>query len=342
MPHSVRTYSRSEILTGAARVVFAGLIWGLIPVFVRMSDGSTVVKIWIRVLTASLAMVLYLAMRSRLGDIRRLGRTKILEVIGQGAILAVNWMFFLHAIDGEGSVALAELLGYTSPVIVATLAPFVLKERFDARVFLPISLAIVGFTVMLAPGGFSLEGEAGIRALWGLCSAFTIATLNLRGKKIIQGVPGEVFLLLEHGTVLVLLAPLAIASMLRGGAPGDAASWLALIGGLGLLCTVIAGLIHLEGFRRIRVDHSAILCYTEPVSAILYTAALPVAAGVVPTLARALPEHPEPLGTWTLIGGALVVAAGVTIIKFETKPEIEPLAPIEFGPVSLIEEDEQQ
>lgn len=338
MPHNRKTYTRSEQFTGAARIVVAGLIWGLIPVFLRLSDGSTTVKIWTRVLAAAVVMFGYMALRGRVGEIRKLGRQRILMVMSQGVILGVNWMFFLNALDGAGSVALAELLGYTSPVLVALLAPMVLKERFDARVLISIALAIAGFTTMLAPGGFSLQGEAGVRALWGLCSALTIATLNLRAKKIVQGIPGDVFLFLEHSTAAALLTPFALYLIAVGKGPTTSVSWIALIGGLGVLCTVVAGLVHLEGFRRIRVDHSAVLCYTEPVSAILFTAALPFAAEVVPVLKAAIPAHPEVMGPWTIVGGALIVAAGVFIIRLQTSPEVEPLAQLELAPVVIMDE----
>lgn len=331
-------YSDRQRFVGALLVLGGALLWGLIPVFLRLADGATTTKIWIRIVSATAILFFVLIARGRLGHIKRLGTKKVRSVAIQGLLLAFNWMLFLHALDGSGSVALAELLGYTAPVLVALMAPLLFKERLDPRVFVAIALALGGLITILAPMGFSLKGEALTRGLLGLASAITIAGLNLRAKRIVSGVPGDVFLFIELSAASVALAPIAIPMMLRGQGPSDAISYGALIGGLALICTVTAGMIHLAGFRRIRVDHSAVICYAEPVSAILYTAALPAAAAYVPILGRAVPEHPEPFGILTIVGAALVVAAGVFIIRSQTTPEVEPVVAPEVAPVIIEEE----
>lgn len=337
-PSSEPRYSRRQRFSGALLVLTGALLWGLIPVFLRMSDGATTTKIWIRIVSAAVILFFVLVARGRLSAVRALGPKRIRSVAIQGLLLGFNWILFLHALDGGGSVALAELLGYTAPILVALFAPLLLKERLDRRVFIAIAIALMGLTAILAPMGLTLQGEAGRRGLLGLASAVTIAGLNLRAKRIVTGIAGDVFLFIELSAASVALAPLALPLMIRGEGPSDAVSYGALIGGLALVCTVTAGMIHLRGFRRIRVDHSAVLCYAEPVSAILYTAALPAAASIVPILGRAVPAHPEPFGIATLVGAALVVIAGVFIIRSQTTPEVEPVIAPAVAPVIIEEE----
>jgi drug/metabolite transporter (DMT)-like permease len=69
---------------------------------------------------------------------------------------------------------------------------------------------------------------------------------------------------------------------------------------LGLICTVVAYSLWIEGLRRVRVQHASILGYLEPVSAPLYALLL-------------LGEAPS---GWTVAGGVLIVAAGVMVVTF--------------------------
>lgn len=313
----IEQFTSRQKFIGGLRVIFSGLIWGLIPIFLRLTDGNTMVKVWMRVVVSFIAMVVYMFARGRFHLIYKVKRSVFIDVGIQGALLAANWVFFLFALDGAGSVALGELLGYTSPIFIALLAPIVLKEKLDTRVFISIMLALIGLTFILAPHGFSLQGETLWRAAMGLVSAFTVTILTLRGKRAIRGVPSDLFMVIENGVASILIAPIAIYFIATGDGPTTVASWLTLILGLGGVCTALASFIYMEGFRRIRADHVAVLSYTEPISAILYTALLPWAATFLPFLGAAIPDNGEPITLPVVIGAALVVAAGVYIMRLE-------------------------
>ena len=67
---------------------------------------------------------------------------------------------------------------------------------------------------------------------------------------------------------------------------------------LGVVCTALAYTLWTEGVSRVRVQHSSILGYLEPLSAPFYALLL-------------LGEWPGP---WTLMGGALIIVAGVLVV----------------------------
>jgi drug/metabolite transporter (DMT)-like permease len=67
---------------------------------------------------------------------------------------------------------------------------------------------------------------------------------------------------------------------------------------LGLVCTALAYTMWTEGTGRIRVQHSSILGYLEPVTAPIY----------------ALVLLGQSVSGWTIAGGALIVIAGVLIL----------------------------
>jgi DME family drug/metabolite transporter len=67
---------------------------------------------------------------------------------------------------------------------------------------------------------------------------------------------------------------------------------------LGVVCTALAYLMWTSGMGMIKVQHSAILGYLEPVSAPFY----------------ALLLLGEAISLWTLAGGALIVVAGLLVV----------------------------
>ena len=67
---------------------------------------------------------------------------------------------------------------------------------------------------------------------------------------------------------------------------------------LGVVCTALAYMMWTYGMGLIKVQHSSILGYLEPVSAPLY----------------ALLLLGQEVSTWTVIGGALIVAAGLLVV----------------------------
>jgi len=293
-------------LWGLTLVALAGLVWGTIPLVTRAADGASAIKVFYRVLFAGLGLLGFMAATGRLGEVGRLPRRKIVQIAGQGAILALNWVLFLGALD-RTTVAVAELLGYTGPVFVAALAPFVTRERFDRRVVLPLLLSLGGIVVILAPQGLGVHSPREILgAAMAFASALTYATLLLRSKKILHGVPGSAFMLLEFGVATVILAPVAAVLYAGGHGPTTPRAYAALLT-LGLVQTAFAGVLFIEGLRRTRTDHAAILTYAEPVSAVVFAAMF----------------LGEALSVLTVVGGAMVVAGGLVVARLRPAPRIE-------------------
>jgi drug/metabolite transporter (DMT)-like permease len=300
--------ARRDTLTGLLLVGAAGLIWGTIPLALRAADGASVIKVFYRVLFAGIVLFTWMAATGRLRELRALTRRTLLQLVGLGVILTVNWVLFLTALDLT-KVATAELLGYLGPVFIAVLAPFVTKEPFDRRVVVPLLLALGGIIVILAPQGLAVAGGTQLLgAVLAFASSMTYAVLLLRSKRVLHRVSGPALMVVEYGTATVLLLPFAIWLYSRGQGPTTLASYGALAT-LGIVHTALAGLLFLSGLRRVRTDHAAILTYTEPASAVLFAAAF----------------LGEPLTLATVAGGAMVVAGGALVARLDAKD-------VGFGP----------
>jgi drug/metabolite transporter (DMT)-like permease len=300
--------ARRDTLGGLLRIAGAAVVWGTIPLVLRAADGASLVKVFYRVFFAGIVLVTYMAVSGRLREVTGLPRRKLGQLAVQGAILTVNWALFLSALDMT-NVATAELLGYTGPVFVAALAPFVTRERFDRRIIAPLLLALGGIAVILAPAGLRVSSS---RELLGaglaFASALTYATLLLRSKKILKGVSGSALMVVEYTVASTLLLPIVVWLYAHGQGPTGTGSYLALAT-LGVVHTAITGIFFLGGLRRVRTDHAAIMTYGEPVSAVLFASAF----------------LGERLTAFTVIGGLMVVAGGVLVARLE--PSFGPEAP---------------
>ena len=308
MSESTPTSSRRAALIGLGRVALAGVIWGTIPLVIRAVDGASIIKVFYRVLFAEIALLSYLFATKRLGEITSLPRGKLLQVGIQGIVLTLNWVFFLSALDLT-NVATVELLGFTGPVFIAAFAPYVTGERFDARILVPLGLALGGIVVILVPQGIGVrDHQQAIGAVLALLSAITFATLLLRSKKILRGISGMALMVIEYAVAGIVLLPFVVVLYSRGQGPTNAGSYAALAV-LGVVHTALAGVIFLGGLRAARTDHAAVLTYTEPVAAVLFAAAF----------------LGEALTAWTLAGGAMVVAGGLWVTRMLPSAEQGPM-----------------
>ena len=297
-----RSAAGNESLTGLLRIGAAALIWGTIPLVLRFADGASVVKVFYRVVFGGLVLLAWMAATGRMRELTSLPRRKVLQLAGQGAILCLNWVLFLSSLD-MAKVATAELLGYTGPVFVAALAPFVTGERFDRRIVWPLALALGGIVVILAPQGLGVSNpREALGAGLAFASSLTYATLLLRSKKILHGVTGAALMVVEYSVAGALLLPFVIWLYATGQGPTGIASYGALAT-LGVVQTAGAGILFLGGLRRVRTDHAAVLTYIEPVSAVLLAALF----------------LGEAIGPLTAVGGAMVVAGGALVARIDSK-----------------------
>ena len=280
--------------SGLLRIGLAGVIWGSIPIFVRMVETSPLVIVFWRVAFGAAAVLVYLVVTGRVKDLARLERRSVLALLAVGALIAVNWILFLGALTMT-QVAVAELLGYTGPVFVAALAPLITREPYDRRIVFPLVLALSGTAIIVGLGGLSLQGG---RSLLGagmaFCSALTYAGLMLTGKRLLRNISAPVLAFGEYAFATVLLLPAVL--LLPG--PSSSKEWGALVT-LGAVHTAFATLVFFSGLRHVRTDQAGVFMYAEPVTAVIFAAIF----------------LSEPLTWATAVGGAGVVAAGILVAR---------------------------
>jgi drug/metabolite transporter (DMT)-like permease len=233
-----------------------------------------------------------------------------LRVLGISFALSLNLILYFLAIRSTG-VAVAIFLSYLAPVYLAFVAPRILKEKTEPIVYAALAIGLAGMALILVPG-LLLEGvklsAAGLFCGWAAGAMYAVYLLfakSLRGRNV-RSTP--VVFTQSAFTALLMLVPGLLA--VNAAHYRYTAVDLLMAALLGLVTTAFSFSLFMDGLRSIRVQHASIIAYVEPVSAPLYAL---VFLGQVPS-------------SWTIAGGALIVAAGILVVLYgRGEPELEPL-----------------
>lgn len=277
--------------------------WGSIPLLARhvqLPPAAIVfARVWIA--TAGLAVATRWSPRPA-PSAGRDARPDPRRVLLAGALLAVHWtaMFAGYQQAPDDTVV---FIVFLAPVGIALLAPRTLGERLTRRTLVALALAVAGFALVAGP---ALEPGTATGLAWAGLSALTFVGLVLVSKPLAETVGGLRLNLLEMAVAGVLLVPLALTSDWTG--IGEDWPWLVV---LGLVHTALGVSLYLAALARVPATQVGILGYLEPVSVV-------VLAWLV------LGDRP----TWTTVaGGALVLAAGATVVLASTATVPTPEVP---------------
>lgn len=295
-----------ERARGYLEVGLASLINGGIGVVVAYAGMPATMLLCLRMVFAAAALGLVVAITGSWRDLRTPGAP--LRVLGISVTLALNLILYFLAIRATG-VAVAIFLSYLAPVYLAFVAPRVLKEKTEPVVYAALAIGLAGMALILVPG-LLFEGArlsaAGLVMAWGagvMYAVYLLFAKSLRGLKV-RSTP----LVFSQSafTAVVMLVPGLLAVDAAGYAFSGVDLLLAAL--LGLVTTAFTFSLFMDGLHYIRVQHASIIAYVEPVSAPLYAL---VFLGQVPS-------------RWTIAGGALIVAAGILVVRYARgEPEME-------------------
>ena len=286
---------KSRAAQGYLLVAGAFLIMGLIGVLVDWATAPESALLVIRFATAGLVLGAVFARRRPLAGAGAPGVWPRLLLMGLVDALAL--LLFFVAIRGT-SVAIGMFLQFLAPVWVALIAPRVFRARTEGIVYPALGLALAGLVVILAP---SLFGEGIGLTAWGVAAGLTAgvsyAVFQLVVKDLTKRVSAVTIVFTEAWLDMLILLPLALWQTVGSGYHLTTRDLVAGVI-LGVVCTALAYTMWTFGMGLIKVQHSSILGYLEPVSAPLY-ALLLLGQGI---------------SVWTVIGGALIVVAGLLVV----------------------------
>jgi len=285
----------SRAARGYLLVAGSFLIMGLIGALVEWATAPESALLVLRFAMAGLVLGVVFARRRPLAGAAR--RSVWPRLLLMAAVDAFTLLLFFVAIRGT-SVAIGMFLQFLAPVWVALIAPRVFRARTEPIVYPALAVALAGLAVILTP---SLLGEGVRISSWGvtagLLAGLGYAAFQLVVKDLTRRVSAVTIVFTEAWLDTLILLPLALWQTVGAAYQLTTRDLLAGVV-LGVVCTALAYLMWTHGMSMIKVQHSSILGYLEPVSAPLY-ALLLLGQGI---------------SVWTAIGGALIVVAGLLVV----------------------------
>ena len=283
--------------SGTLMCLGSGAAFGAMAIFGKLAygEGATVgTLLAVRfVLAAALFWTLLLA-GGGAHEVRALSRRDVGVGLALGAcgyaLQAGCYFAALERIDAS----LLSLLLYTFPAIVAVAAVALGRERIDARRVAALGLALGGLVLVVAGAGAGALDPLG--AALGLGAAVVYSTYILVSDGVVARVaPRVLSALVCTGAAATLTVGSALLGELR---PGELTAagwgWLAC---LAVVSTVASISLFFAGLRRVGPTTASILATVEPLVTVLL----------------AFLVFGERLGAVQLVGGALVLAAVLTL-----------------------------
>ncbi len=244
-------------MAGYLFVLAAACLWGLLGVVSKWAFEQGVSPLEVAFWRAALGAILFGAQAIWIQKVR-LERPDRWAVLGFGLVgISLFYGAYQLAIE-SGGAALASVLLYTAPAIVALLSWLFLREPMDAHKLFAVGLTLLGVALVSLQGGGVKVSLAGL--LWGLLSALTYATYYLFGKLYLN----------KYSTPTVFLYALPVGALgllpFVNFVPKNAEAWTA-IAFLTIASTFFAVTLYFAGLRRLEATRASVVATLEPVVA---------------------------------------------------------------------------
>ncbi len=172
--------SRSEL--AHISLPFAIIAASFAAILIRLSDVHPIAIAFYRMMFSSLILLFFIP--SHLDDIKKLSTSEWTIIITTGLFLAVHFAAWISSLEFT-TVASSVILVSAHPLIVAWIGGWYLGERAPPKIYIGISIALIGVTMMVY-SDYSMDEWALFGDLLALIGMLAMAGYILRGRKIRQ------------------------------------------------------------------------------------------------------------------------------------------------------------
>ncbi|MBK8446035.1 MAG: DMT family transporter [Micropruina sp.] len=287
---------------GYALAIVSALVFGAMPVLAVVAyaggAGVTMLLFW-RFALAALVLGPVAWVLARRGGERPARRAVATGLVMGGVLYAGQAALYFVAVQ-QGSAALAALLLYTYPALVALGSSLLARRPPAPMVVVALAVATVGVALALGP----VDGIRIAAVLTGLGSALVYTLYILLGART-AAMAGTTTSALVFASAATTFAVAAGATGQLALPPPDARLPIVVIA---LVCTVLGVWFFLESMHRIGATQASLTSTLEPITSVLLSAVL-------------LQTAMNPL-QW--VGAALVVVAAVLGIRSSAATPVPP------------------
>jgi len=236
-------------------------VWGFTGVLGKVISIDAVPMVWYRVLIAAATLFAWFLIT---GKNIKITRTQFIQFFLTGAIVAIHWIFFFHAIKvSTVSVTLVCLSSFT--LFTAILEPIIKKQPIQTGDIFIGLLIILGIYMI-----FKFEGQYTLGIIFGLLAAVASSLFSIINSTLVQKSEPSIigFYELLGGLFWITLYRLYDGSLLSMHFNLGTSDWfyLAL---LGTLCTSVAYVAGVSVMRTLSAFRVALITNLEPVYGIL-------------------------------------------------------------------------
>jgi chloramphenicol-sensitive protein RarD len=158
---------RSGLLFG----VGAYASWGLFPAFFPLLKPASAFEILAhRIVWCFALMVVVVAAVRRLGDLRRMSRRTWLLLAAASALISVNWVIYIYAVN-NGHVVDAALGYFINPLVTVALGLLIFRERLNRAQFVALAIAVIAVVILTVEVGAPPIIGIGLALSFGLYGA---------------------------------------------------------------------------------------------------------------------------------------------------------------------------
>ena len=240
---------------------FTVLIWGFTGVLGKVISIDAVPLVWYRVLIATGTLLAWFLITKK--DIK-ITKKQFIQFFLTGAIVAIHWIFFFHAIKvSTVSVTLVCLSSFT--LFTAILEPLIKKQPIQIGDILIGLIIILGIYMI-----FKFEGQYTLGIIFGLLAAVASSLFSTINSTLVQKSEPSIigFYELVGGLFWITLYRLYDGSLIHSSFNLSLNDWL-YIGLLGTLCTSVAYVAGVSVMRTLSAFRVALITNLEPVYGIL-------------------------------------------------------------------------
>lgn len=281
-------------------VVIAALLWaisGTASKFIFSSGISPIELVQFR--AAGSAILLLFVLGIQKPSLLKIVPKNIGYFIILGTLLATTQFTYLFAIS-KTLVAVAILLQYQAPLVIALYMFFVLREKLSLNVIVSIICSLFGCYLVVGAYNLSILSMSKTGIISGLCSAITFGLYTISSESGIR----------RYSPWTVLFYAFAVAAIILNvvyppfhafGHPHSLITWWWIFF-VTLFGTILPFAFYSLGIKRIRPTHASITATLEPIAAAIISYTF----------------LGEILERWQIIGAILVINA---IIILQQKPQ---------------------
>jgi drug/metabolite transporter (DMT)-like permease len=246
-------------------LAIASISFGTSAIFVRFATEATALSLtFFRLSLAAIVMILFAYQRKALIP---LARKQIVLVVLAGLVLSLHFATFILAVKFT-TVANATFLVNTSPVMLAVLAPIMIKERTTFRESIGVITATIGVLFVANAGsGFRYFSLADASAL---LAAFLISLYTMLGRSLrTQGVSTACYTAYVYSTAAIVgfsLAEMFGSNMFR---TYDTTNLVAILG-LAIVPTMLGHSLYNYSLGAVKTVTANLFPLLEPIIASVF------------------------------------------------------------------------